>query len=328
MRGYHGNTCNRPVPSISSFVLSPHKPLLTLPDRLAKVLLSLPRPITNRSDNHPANALLQSLNRALKALRDLHTALDRLVLPARLVAQESLESASNALLVLRKVVDHSVGTGVESVAADNFTSDVVDGVAQPHRRTGSVVHVENWRRGVEASGVEVVRVFHGQRGEGFEVTVMNRLFHGDHALGHDVVGALLEERRGRNGGLHAAGGGHVFLLGAGDEDAGAHVGPVAGGSDFVGQAVAAILLLALLPAGVAAEQAPASGAGALTSNLAEVGGSRGELVEVGDGADESGKACCAGGQAGGCGEVVLGDHLELQVGELGLVVVFGLDILS
>lgn len=227
-------------------------------EHLAKVLLRLPGTVTNRSDNHTADALLQRLNSVLIALRNLHIALDRLVLPARLVAQESLESASDALLVLGKVVDDSVRAGIESVAADDLASSVIDGVAQPDGRARSVVHVEDWRCGVEAGGMEVVGVFHGEGGEGFEVAVVDGLLHGDHALGDDVVGALLEEGGGGDGGLHAAGGRDVFLLGAGDEDAGAHVGPVAGGRDFVGQAVAAVLLLTLLPAGVAAEQTPAS----------------------------------------------------------------------
>ena len=225
---------------------------------LAEVFLGLPRTITDGSDDHTADALLQSLNSNLVALRDLNVALDRLVLPAGLVAQESLESAGHALLVLGKVVDDSVRASVESVAADNLACGVVDGIAQPDGRAGSVVHVEDWRRGVEAGGVEVVGVLHGESSEGFEIAVVDGLLHSDHALRDDVVGALLEEGRCGDGGLHAAGGRDVFLLGAGDENAGAHVGPVAGGSDFVCQAVTAILLFTLLPASVAAEQTPAS----------------------------------------------------------------------
>ncbi|CAG8491015.1 3358_t:CDS:2, partial [Scutellospora calospora] len=245
-----------------------------------------------------------------------------------LVAEDVLESAGNALLVLGEVVDDSVGAGIERVAADDLARSVVDGVTQPDGRAGGVVHVEDWRRGVEAGGVEVVRVLHGQHGESLEVAVEDGLLHCLHAFGHDVVGALLEEGGGGDGGLHAAGGGDVLLFGAGYQDAGAHVGPVAGGCDLVGQAVTAVVLLALLPAGVAAEQTPASGAGALAGDLAEVGWGCGELVEVRNGANESGEACSAGGQAGGCGEVVLGHDLELEVGELGLGVVAGLDILS
>jgi hypothetical protein len=225
---------------------------------LAKVLLSLPRAIANRRDNNTADALLQSLNSILVALRDLHIALDSLVLPASLVAQESLESACHALLVLGEVVDNGVRAGVESVAADGLAGLIVDGVAQPDGGARGVVHVENWRRGVEASGVEIVRVLHRENCESLEVAVVDGLLHGYHTLGHDVVGTFLEERGGRNSRLHAAGRRDIFLFGAGDKNAGAHVGPVAGGCDFVGQAVAAILFLALLPASVAAEQTPAS----------------------------------------------------------------------
>jgi hypothetical protein len=103
---------------------------------------------------------------------------------------------------------------------------------------------------------------------------------------------------------------------------------VAGGSDFVCQAVTTILLFTLLPASIAAEQTPASRARALTSDLAEVGGSSGELVEIGDGTDESSEACCAGGETSGGREVVLRDDLEVQVGKLWKAVILGLDILS
>jgi hypothetical protein len=103
---------------------------------------------------------------------------------------------------------------------------------------------------------------------------------------------------------------------------------VAGRCDLVGQAVTAIILLTLLPAGVATEQTPASGARALACDLAEVGGGSGELVEVRNGTNESGEAGSAGGKTGSCGEVVLRDNLELEVGELGLGVVTGLNILS
>ena len=161
-------------------------------EHLAKVLLGLPGTITNRGDDHTADALLQSLDSNLVALGDLHIALDRLVLPASLVAQESLESAGHALLILSKVVDDSVGASVESVTADDLACGVVDGVAQPDGRAGGVVHVKDWRGGVEAGGVEVVGVFHGKSSEGFEIAVVDRLLHSDHALGDDVVGALLE----------------------------------------------------------------------------------------------------------------------------------------
>jgi hypothetical protein len=295
---------------------------------LAEVLLGLPRSIANGCDDHAADALLQGLECDLISFGDLYLALDVLALPAGLVAENVLESASHALLVLGEVVDDSVGTGIERVSAHDLTSGIVDGVTQPDGRAGGVVHVEDRGRGVEAGGVEVVRVLHGQDGESLEVAVEDGLLHGLHALGDDVVGALLEEGRGGDGGLHAAGGGDVLLLGAGYQNAGTHVGPVAGGCDLVGQAVTAILLLALLPAGVATEQTPAGRAGALACDLAEVCGRGGELVEVRNGTNESGEACSAGGQASGCREVVLRHDLELEVCKLGLGVIGGLNILS
>jgi hypothetical protein len=292
------------------------------------VLIGLPRSIAHGCDDHAADALLQRLDCDLVSFRNLQLALDILALPASLVAENGLESTSHALLVFGKVVDDSVGTGVECVAAHDLVRGVVDGVTQPNGRAGSVVHVEDWGRGVETGGVEVVRVFHRQDGEGLEVAVENGLLHGLHALGDDIVGTLLEEGRGGDSGLHAAGGGDVLLFGAGYQNAGAHIGPVAGRCDLVGQAVTAIILLALLPASVAAEQTPAGGAGALACDLAEVGWGCGKLVEVCNGTNESSEASSAGSQSGGCGEVVLRHDLELQVGKLGLGVVTSLNILS
>lgn len=299
--------------------------------KLAKVLLSLPRPIANSSDDDTADAPLEHLHNLLVALRNLRVSLNSLALlaiPADFIAKDRLESARDALLVFGEVVDDSVGAGVEGVAADDLAGGIVDGLAHAHGGAGGVVHIKDGRVGVEAGGVEVVGVLHGERGEGLEVAVLDGLFHGFLAFGDDVGRALLEEGRGCDGRLHASRGGDVFLFGAGDEDAGAHFGPVAGRCYLVGQAVASVLLFSLLPAGVASEQTAACGAGALASDLAEVGRSGGELVEVCNGADESSEASSAGSETGGGGEVVLTDDLELEVGELGKGVVVGLDIFT
>jgi hypothetical protein len=222
------------------------------------VLFSLPRSIAHRCDDHAADALLQRLDSNLVSFRNLHLALDVLALPASFVAKDVLEGASDALLILSEVVDDSVRASVERVATHDLARGVIDGVTEPDGRAGGVVHVEDWGRCVKAGRVEVVRVLHGQDGESLEVAVDDGLLHGLHAFGHDVGGTLLEEGRGGDGGLHAAGGGDVLLFGAGYQDAGAHVGPVAGRCDLVGQAVTAIVFLALLPAGIATEQTPAS----------------------------------------------------------------------
>jgi len=66
----------------------------------------------------------------------------------------------------------------------------------------------------------------------------------------------------------------------------------------------------------------------LTCDLAEVGRGCGELVEVCNGTNKSGETSSAGRKAGGCGKVVLGHDLELEIGELGLGVIGGLDVLS
>lgn len=296
--------------------------------RLAKVLVRLPRSVTHGCDDNTADALLQCLNCDLVSFRDLHLALDILALPTSLITEDDLESTSHALFVFGKVVDDSVGAGVKCVAAHDLACRVVDGVTQPDGCAGSVVHVEDWWCCVEAGGVEVVRVLHRQNGESLEVAVEDGFLHGLHALGDDVVGSLLEEGRGGDSGLHTTSGRDVLLFGAGYQNTGAHIRPMAGRCNLVGQAVTAVILLTLLPSSVATEQTPASRAGALACDLAEVGRGCGKLVEVRNGTNESGEACSAGRKTGGRGEVVLGHDLELEVGELWLRVIGSLNILT
>lgn len=90
-----------------------------------------------------------------------------------------------------------------------------------------------------------------------------------------------------------------------------------GGRDLEGDAVAAVGGGALLPADVPAEERAACGAGALARDLGELGGGRGKLVEIRDGAHEGGETRGGTCETRGCGEVVLADDLQGERGELG-----------
>lgn len=178
--------------------------------------------------------------------------------------------------------------------------------------------------GVGAGGVEGVGVAHGVLGKGGEVLGLDGLLELDHVVAGDLGYPVLEEVRGVDGQLHARGGRDVLLGGADDEDEGAQV-PVVGLGDELGEGVAAVGGAAHPPGDVAAEHAPAGGAGALSGNLGQLRGRVGQLVEVGDGADEGGEAGGRRGETGGRGEVVLRGDLQLELGQLGKGAVLGLE---
>lgn len=152
--------------------------------------------------------------------------------------------------------------------------------------------------------MEIITFFHGQCREAVEIAGEDGFLHSAHTGGNDFSCAVGEERGGGDGLLHACCTADGFLRGVGDEEEGAHVGPVGGRGNEVGEAVGAVWGGACVPGDVAAEEGAAGGAGALAGDTGEVFGWSGEGVEVGDGADEGGEACGAAGEAGGCGEVV------------------------
>ena len=149
-----------------------------------------------------------------------------------------------------------------------------------------------------------------------------------HALGDRRGNALLEQRRCLDRGLHTGGAADVLFLGAGHEDDGAHVGPVLGRRDLVGDTVAAVVLLAHLPRHIATEQRATRRAGALARDLAELRRRGGQLVEICDCANERCETSGRRGEAGGGREVVQGDDLERVGGELGERRVFVLELLA
>ena len=180
------------------------------------------------------------------------------VFPALLPLEHRLEQTRHRRLMVGEVVDNGVGAGVEGVCAYRLILPGrlcvvrINGFAHPYSSARGIVHVEDRRIRIQTGGVEVIGVFSSEGSKGGEVSLVDGFLHCFQAFGHNFFGAMLEEGGGGDGLLHAGGGGDVFLRGGGDEDDSAHVGPVRGRGDFVGDAVAAVWVSTFGPGNVAA----------------------------------------------------------------------------
>mmetsp|Transcript_14137 Transcript_14137/g.46327 ORF Transcript_14137/g.46327 Transcript_14137/m.46327 type:complete len:291 (+) Transcript_14137:525-1397(+) len=160
--------------------------------------------------------------------------------------------------VLLQGEQHCVRPGVERVAAHDRPARVVEGVHQPHHGTRGVVHVEDGWEGVEAGGVELVRVLHHQLGHRRKVPRPVSRLHPLHACWHDGGRAVREQRAGLDRSLHAGGGGDG-LLGVGDDkDEHLQLGPVGLGRHLPRARVGAVGFAAHVPGDKASGQRPAS----------------------------------------------------------------------
>ncbi|KAF5385921.1 hypothetical protein D9615_002600 [Tricholomella constricta] len=174
-----------------------------------------------------------------------------------------------------------------------------------------VVHIKDGRLRVERDGMELVRVRHRHLCERIKVPALDRRGYSGHALGHDVGDAVLEEGRGLDGALHAAGGGGALFVIGDDADEGVHVGPVGLWCDLDGERVLSVGARALFPGDEAAVERAAGRAGALACDEGERGGGDGERIKLGEGGDEGGEAGGGGREASGGGEVVVGGDVDV-----------------
>ena len=201
-----------------------------------------------------------------------------LALPTLFTLQHCLEQPRHFRFVNVQVVDDSIRPSVESVGADETIVLRVDCFYDPDGGARGVVHVEDRRVRVEAGGVEVVAILHTQGSERFKVPLMDRLLHRLHPLRHHFRRPRLEQRRRGHRLLHPRRRTDVLLGGAGDEDDGAQVWPMARGRNFVGDAVFARGFGAAVPGDVPAHETAARGARALTRDAAELSGVERKLV--------------------------------------------------
>lgn len=269
-----------------------------------------------RQDN-PTDPLLQGLHHL--PLQHTFLTLNTLPLdpfPPFLRPQHILKRARNHIFILLEIVNHAIGPRVERIPRHDPPRLLVHTLHPLDRRATHIVEVEDGWIGVQARGVEAVALPHGDLGESLKIFLRDGLLHRLHRLGDDLRGARLEKGGCLHGGLHAGGAADALLLGGGDEDESAHLGPVGAGSDEAGEAVAAVEEETLVPCYVTSEERAACGAGALAGDEGELGGGVRELVEIGDGTDQGCKARGGGGEAGGCGEVVGGAEAE-RVGREG-----------
>lgn len=283
-----------------------------------KMLLRLDRALAHTRRDHPANTRLERrcdrgvhLGRSRRARR-------RTSLPAvNTSTQNAGERAQHNTGVLLQVVDDSVRACVKGVCGNGPAGLGVDGLDSAHSGTRNVVHVVDGRVGVGTGGVERVGVAHGDLGESSKVLGGNGLFHLGHVVRDHSADAFLEEARRGDGLLHARRGRDALLGRRHDQNNSAHLGPGGRGCDLLSQRVGAVLLLAHAPGDVAAKDTAACRARALAGNQGQLGRRVGQLVQVGNGAHEGSEAGSRRGEAGGGGEVVLGDDAQGQAGELG-----------
>lgn len=73
----------------------------------------------------------------------------------------------------------------------------IEAVHQGDHLLGGVAEVEDGREGVQAGGVELVAVLHGELTEGLKIPLLDMMDHLDHALWDHGFGPVLEdENRG------------------------------------------------------------------------------------------------------------------------------------
>ena len=278
------------------------------------------RALADTGHDHTADTVLkQAGNTLVKGNAGLEglELLDGGRLPAIHLAEDAVEVANNSLGVVLEIVDDGVRAGIEGISGNGPASSRVDGLDSADGGARNVVHVEDGRVGVGAGSVERIGVAHGDLGKGGKVALGNGLLHDLHVLGHHRLDALLEETRGGNGLLHARGRADTLLGGGGDEDKGAHLGPVRGLGNLIGHGIASIGSLTHAPGNITTKQTAAGRAGALAGDQAQLRGRGGELVEVGDSPHKGSEASGRRSKTGSGREVVLGDDAQRHGGELG-----------
>lgn len=292
--------------------------LLRQPARVEKsiVFTESARAITDLRVDDPLDTALPLLRDSLIEARDDGTLLLIVrvqvedVLEVRGRVREVLQDQVHDLLhILLLDVDDRVRACVVRVRglplASLLDRDAVVLDDERDDRLRDVVHVEDrWVR-VERDRVELVRVLHRDAREGVEVARADRVADLGHALGHDVLDAVLEEGGRLDGALHARGGGSALLGVVDDADDGVEGRPVRLGCDLNGEGVGAVSLGALLPGDEATVERTASRAGALARDEGEGGWGYGELVKRREGGDQCREPGGGRRETCGCGEVVV-----------------------
>lgn len=138
--------------------------------------------------------------------------------------------------------------------------------------------------------MELVGIGHGDLREGVKVPREDGFGDAVHAFWDDVLDAVLEERGGLDGALHATRGARAFLVIGNDTDEGLHLGPVLPGCDLYGERIVSGWIGAHLPGDEASEKRSACGPGALSGDEGKDGGGDGEGVQMGERCDEGGES--------------------------------------
>lgn len=231
------------------------------------MILHADRAFAHTGQDDPTDALAQNIPILVSgAGRVVGTDRDRLALlavPAVLGGQHALEAGQHGVAVPVQVVDDGVGAGVEGVGGPQALGFGVERLDGPDGGPAHVIQVEDGRLRVQAGGVEAVAVTHGDAREGVEVAGRDGGFHRAHACGHDRVGSRSEQARRLHRRLHPRRAAHPLFGRAHHQDQRPHLGPVAPWCHQPGHAVEPVVLRAVVPRHIAAQQAAARRPGPL-----------------------------------------------------------------
>ena len=161
-------------------------------------------------------------------------------------------SSDNHLLRLREVVenelcnladiggervDDGVWACIVRVSSLGFLRETVVFGDDGDDGAADVVHVKYRWVGIKSDGMELVGVPHGDLRKVAEVLVCDGALDIGHTGGDDGADAMLEERGGDDGALHATGTAGAFLCVVHNADEGFHLWPVGLRGDLAGFAV-------------------------------------------------------------------------------------------
>ena len=185
-----------------------------------------------------------------------------------------LHGAQDCGHVLFTHVQHGIGTSVKGIGSHRILSSLSSRTIQLlydlHNGTRRVVHVKDRRSRVQAAGVEVVRVGHGDACKGAKVAGRNGFRHGTHSLRDHMTDAVLQQRRRLDRLLHAARGRRALLAIVHHTNQDVQVGPVFAIRHRHSKGVGAVVSRAHIPRDKAAKHGATSRATSTARNHREL----------------------------------------------------------
>ena len=217
--------------------------------------------------------------------------------------------------VLLLGIDHSIWARIIGVRSLNSAWEGVELGQHVNNEARDIIHVKDGRVSVEAGGVELVAVLHGQLRKLGEITLHNGVLHLLHPLRDHRICAVAQQRAGLHAGLHPRGAAHPLFVVADDQDQDLELRPVGLWHHLHRQAVRAVRLHTHVPLHKAAIKTAAGAARSLSGDGGELAEGYSEAVQLCEGKDEAGIPRGRRGQAGRGREVVDRADVHLQVSQ-------------